>query len=81
MWTNQQMTIGSPNEGQRKFRCEIKHFQIGSEYGIDGGRISKLWVQDMATGKTVINYDRGWDIKPQTECEIAALEALMNQYN
>lgn len=81
MWTKQDMTMGSPSEGKRHFECEIKHFENGSQYGIDGGRISKLWVRDKDTLKVVINYDRGWDIKPQTECEKAALEALMNLYN
>ncbi len=40
-------------------------FTDGSNFGINNGRISKLEVSD-ATDKTVIRYDRGWDLKPQT---------------
>ena len=40
----------------------IKHFEEGSEYGINGGRISKLDIR--RDGKIFVNYDRGWDIKP-----------------
>lgn len=43
---------------------EVKHYEVGSEWGINGGRISKLHIQDEATGKWLVNYDRGWDIKP-----------------
>lgn len=31
------------------------------DYGIDGGRISKLWISNDNTGKCVYNYDRGLD--------------------
>ena len=45
------------------------------------GRISKLTVK--IDGVTVINYDRGWDIKPDEDDEVAqiALAILLNDYN
>ena len=33
-------------------------------YELGESRISKLWVQRLADGKTVVNFDRGWDIRP-----------------
>lgn len=40
-------------------------FTDGSSFGINNGRISKLEVSD-PSDKTVVRYDRGWDLKPQT---------------
>jgi hypothetical protein len=41
-----------------------KVFDKGSQYGINNGCISKL---DIRQGRNIIvNYDRGWDVKPQT---------------
>lgn len=47
------------------FRYWMKQYDKGSEWGIDGGRISKLMLK--RDGKIVCNYDRGWDIKPADE--------------
>ena len=46
------------------FKWCIKVYGDGSEFGIDNGRISKLWIQRKSNGEPVVNYDRGWDIKP-----------------
>lgn len=40
----------------------IKHFENGSDFGIDEGRISKLEIRK--NGKILANYDRGWDVEP-----------------
>lgn len=81
MWAIQNLTIESPDERTREFRCQVKHFKRASQYGIDGGKISVLWIQDKHSGRTVANYDRGWDIEPQTACEKMAVQALANLYN
>lgn len=45
-----------------KYICQIMRFETPSDqYGIDGGRISKLCIQDIKTKKTLANYDRGWE--------------------
>lgn len=44
------------------FYYQIKHYPEGSKFGIEGGRISKLWIGK--DGITYANYDRGWDIRP-----------------
>ena len=42
-----------------------KVFDEGSIYGINEGRISKLEIRRDKT--FLLNYDRGWDIKPSKE--------------
>jgi len=51
---------------------QAKIFANPSVHGINNGRISKLvvyegpeWTYDW--DKVIINYDRGWDIKPTTQ--------------
>ncbi len=41
-------------------RYQAKVYDEPSDYGINGGRVSKLWVRG-TTYNTFINYDRGWD--------------------
>ena len=53
---------GSIKVSDSIFQYWIKVFEEGSEFGIEGGKISKLMLK--RDGKVVCNYDRGWDIKP-----------------
>ena len=46
----------------------IRHFEEGSEYGINGGKI-------------LVNYDRDWDIKPTDKEIIAVFKEILKQYN
>ena len=57
----------------------VKHFDEGSEFGIDGGRISKL--ECRADGRTILNYDRGWDMEPKTKIGKDAYAAILKKYN
>lgn len=67
------------SQGWKKYTAYIKQYDEGSEFGIAGGRISKLQIKD--GDKTVVNYDRGWDIKPETAEERAALKTILNGWN
>ena len=58
---------------------EVKHFEEGSEFGIAGGRISKLLCK--AKGEIILHYERGWNKKPKTELADKALKILMKKYN
>ena len=61
------------------FDFQIKHFDNGSENGINEGRISKLWIAK--GGKTYASYDRGWDI-PLTDAEAKkAYDTIIKKYN
>ena len=62
-----------------KVQYWVKHFEKGSEWGIDGGRISKL--ECCADGKTLLHYERGWDVKPETELGYRAYAILVKMYN
>ena len=71
-------------EGSIKVNGEVFHYLIkqydkGSEWGIDGGRISKFMLK--RDGKIVCNYDRGWDIEPADENTQLALELLLHSEN
>lgn len=62
------------------FHFWIKRFDEGSEFGINGGRISKLTIKNERTGKEVANYDRGWDIEPKTKSAQAALDWVLRNF-
>ena len=61
------------------FRYWAKVYDEGSEYGIDGGRVSKLMIKH--DSKIVCNYDRGWDVEPTDATAQLALEILLHEYN
>ena len=48
-----------------EFRAQV--FDIGSQYGIDGGRVSKLQVKH--DEEEVLNYQKGWSVgdRPRTK--------------
>lgn len=61
------------------YEYQVKQYDEGSVYGIDEGRISKLWISK--NGKTVVNYDRGWDIEPKGTAVTAICNKLIKMYN
>ena len=62
------------------FTYSVKYYDNPSEeYGIDGGRISKLTLK--RGGKTVYNYDREPDIAPMDKDTEIALAVLVKEYN
>lgn len=56
-----------------------KVYDTGSEWGIDGGRVSKLMLK--RDGEIVCNYDHGWDIQPGDPGTQMAMEILLHEYN
>ena len=72
--------IGIPQDG-RMTACSytVKHYEEGSVFGIDGGRVSKLAIK--IDGKTTCCYDRGWDCEPEDDATKAALAILIMEYN
>ena len=73
----------------RLFSFECLHFNDGSEYGIVGGKVSKLCLSlgergDIGFFSTcLMNYDRGWDVRMEdTKMEMeAAYEAILKRFN
>lgn len=63
-----------------------KVYDIGSKFGINGGRVSKLAIWDdkvRQPGRAFfstcfVNYDRGWDIEPETQEEKETYTKLLD---
>ena len=55
------------------YEWEVKHFDEDSVFGIDEGKISKLFIYK--DEETVVAYDREWLKKPATK----AVKELYNQ--
>ena len=76
-------TIGIPQkDGSSKIaHYWVKAFEEGSEWGINGDKISKLSIK--LDGKWVVNYDRGWDIKPDENDQnvMVAYYICLESYN
>lgn len=75
MWISGEFTIDGCN-----FRYEAKVFEEGSKFGIRCGRISKLEIRDKDTNEIVVNYDRGWDIRPGRNLDKKALNYVLELY-
>jgi len=58
-------------------RFQAKVYDEGSEFGINGARVSKLWVCNEAQRQIVMYYERGWEVKPKTAAGRRLLEALL----
>lgn len=81
MWESRSFEINGV-----KYKYEAKVYDVGSKYGINNGRISKLKVvndigpNSWTWDNTVINYDRGWDIRPETKLDKMALQYILDLY-
>jgi predicted secreted protein len=77
MWS--EGIIADPATGA-KYKYWVKHFEEGSEFGIDGGKVSKLTIRKVGESRDVANYDRGWDKEP-TEEVMAVYAIILGKYN
>jgi hypothetical protein len=71
--------ITNPITGE-DFKYWVKHFEEGSEFGIDGGRISKLTIRKVGENLNRVNYDRGWDKTPTEETQ-DVYNVILDLYN
>ncbi len=79
-WTRKNWSHGTIELNGKEYRYSMKHFSEPSEdYGINGGRISKLDIR--CNEKILYNYDRGLDIAPKTADAEIVLNQLLDQYN
>jgi hypothetical protein len=79
MWS--EGIIASPTT-DAKFKYWVKHFEKGSEWGIDSGRISKLTIRKLGESHDLVNFDRGWDVEVPDDSEVQAVYAiLLEKYN
>ena len=76
MWESGEFTLGG-----HKFYWEAKVCDLPSEYGIDNGRVSKLFVfKDGTSTYPVVAYDRGWDTKPKDDLVEKAYHYIMKRF-
>lgn len=76
-WKKGRIVLPLKNGGEAEYRYEAVVFDEGSKYGINGGRVSKLYMCDEGN-KCLCNYDRGWDIEPSTEEVRYAVDYIVN---
>ena len=58
--------------------CMLAFKQPSEEYGIDGGKISKLQIRK---GYQILcNYDRGWDVQPSDDIK-KLYDKIIKKYN
>ncbi len=77
MWREGAILIPT-EEGKTVVHYIAKVYDVGSWYGIEGSRISKLMLKE--NGRVTYNFDRGEDIPPQNEAAEIALTILMQEY-
>lgn len=63
--TQPQDEIGWVNGRFGKYSFDAKVYRVPSKYGINEGCVSKLSIRRQPGGRDVVNYDRGWDIRPE----------------
>jgi len=78
MWS--EGIIASPTTGT-KYKYWVKHYEEGSEFGINGGKVSKLTIRKVGESRDLCNYDRGWDIEPATDEVKAVCAIILKKYN
>ena len=59
---------------------EAKVYDEKSKHGINGGRVSKLSLTDK-NNKTVVNYDRGWDVSPKGRKSNKAVKSILSIFD
>lgn len=72
--------VGYIKLGSYAFDFEAKVFDEGSEFGINGGRISKLFVTERNENVCLISYDRGWDLEPQDRLSEVLLSIILREF-
>jgi len=77
MWS--EGIIACPATGG-KYKYWVKHYEEGSQYGIDGGKVSKLTIRKVGESRDLCNYDRGWGIEPTDEVK-AVYTIILQKYN
>lgn len=78
MWS--EGIIACPTTGN-KYKYWVKHFEEGSQFGTDDGRISKLSIKRLSDDKEVYNFDRGLDFNHLDEDGKAVYAIILEKYN
>lgn len=63
-----------------KYKYWVKHYEEGSKFGINSGKVSKLTIRRVGESRDIVNYDRGWNIEPGDEVK-SVYSILLTKYN
>lgn len=74
MWSIKNVEMNGIN-----YKCEVKHYEEPSQFGINCGKISKLFIKDGF--KVICGYDREWFRKPTDETVKAIFNQLVEEFN
>lgn len=72
--------IGCIRLGECCFDVEAKVYDGGSVFGINEGRISKLFVSKKGSKKFLLCYDRGWAVKPRGDLAKILLSIVLKEF-
>ncbi|MHC5216837.1 DUF7678 domain-containing protein [Enterococcus sp. LJL128] len=65
-----------------KYEYKIRVFEMPSNFGIEGGRISNLTLIDTETGEEVVDYDRGWGgLEPKNAEQTRIVKMIVAKYS
>ena len=78
MWHEGQIAIPPSNI---IYKYQAKVYDIGSEHGINQGRVSKLMIRQNKDNKIVFNWDRGMDIDCETDEVRKVLEVILTKFS
>jgi hypothetical protein len=78
MWS--EGIIASPTTGG-KYKYWVKHYDEGSEFGIDGGKVSKLTIRKLNDSRDLYNYDRGLDVDCADDEVRTVYNIILAKYN
>lgn len=71
------MWIHETPEGGLSLMAKV--FDEPSDFGIERGRVSKLFITD-ASGECVASYERGWDQPPSTPAARRAVVDFLSRH-
>ena len=78
-------TTGTATSDGIAYDFQVKHYDEPSVFGINHGRISKLWLRRQGETRAVLSFDRGWErgysLKGKGEAVSAIYEALIAKFN
>ena len=78
-------TVGTAACGGVEYKFNVKHYDEPSVFGINHGRISKLWLRRQRETRAVLSFDRGWEhgysLKGKGETVATVYAALIAKFS
>jgi hypothetical protein len=78
MWS--EGTISAPETGNI-YKYWVKHYETGSQFGIDEGKVSKCTIRKAGESRDLFNFDRGLDVDCRNDEVRAVLNIILAKYN